>query len=471
MNALSVLAGEILAPAGLLVLVPLLAAALLAFVADTRLSGWLNALAATLTFALTCVLPFQPGAGVLLVEPLSATLALLTAFTGMATAWFCRAGVPAGEGYVPRAWPALFQACLGFLLLALLADNLALAWGALEAATLATVLVVGLPGTEAAVGAAWKMFLLCGVGLLLAFFGITALHLAAGQGADLPALSWTALSGAAPQLQPAMLSLAFVFLLLGWGTLAALAPLHAWLPDAHARGPAPVAAVLSGAMLNAALLALLRLRRVVVANAGAIAPGPPLLALGLAGLLVAALGLWRWKARGGNDWNRLLAYATLAPSAVAAFAIGLGSAGALLGALLQMTAQTLAGTAAFFCLARPADSRGWRLTLAAALLALAALPPSGLFAAEFLVFGATLPAAPGLALPLGLGLLAVAAALTCRAADLCLAPSQPVSQPGLAWLAPAWLALGLGVLLGFALPAPAAAWLAAATRLAAGGSP
>lgn len=488
-SLLLTMAGEFVTPQGGVVLVPLLAAAGLAFLPDARLAGWLNALAASATFALACVLPFAPHAGpLLLVEPLSAALAVLTAFVGMSTAWFSRAyiGVAAATGRFDRravrAYHALYQIYLGFLLLGLLANNLPTTWGAIEVATLAGVMVVGLPGTEQAVGAAWKMFILCGVGISLAFFGTTVLYLAAvpALGPGLAAMSWSELQTAAPRMHGAMLNLAFVFLLIGYGTKAGLVPLHAWMPDAHAQGPTPVSAVLSGSVLNVALLVILRLRGLLAANPDAIAPGPPIIALGLASVLIAAFSLWRRR-----DIKRFFAYSTIEQSGVVAFAFGLGGPAAIFAGLLHMMIHTLAKAAVFFCVGRAAQLKGGQLfadvhgllanhralglTLAGAVLAVAGLPPFGLFASEFLVFGATLQTAPLLALPLGIGLLVGGWALMTRLAGLCLGPATADRGPTIrAWaLWPAWLHLALG--LGLAMPGPLAAWLTAIARSAAGG--
>src|SRR3712207_3531416 len=168
-------------------------------------------------------------------------------------------------------------------------------WVAIEMATLSSVLMVALHGTPAAIEAAWKFFILCGVGIALALFGTIVLHLAAQPlvGHGDPGLSWAALRAVAAGCDPGLLNLAFVFLLVGYGTKAGLVPLHSWLPDAEAEGPIAISAVLSGLLLNAALVAVLRAVAVVRANPEALPPGPLLMALGLASVLLAAAALWR----------------------------------------------------------------------------------------------------------------------------------------------------------------------------------
>ena len=172
--------------------------------------------------------------------------------------------------------------------LALVANNIGLMWVAIELATLTTVLMVGIYRTHEALEAAWKYFILGSVGIALALFGTILVYMAArpviGEGLD--AMVWTVLVTQAAEFDPALLNVAFVFLLLGYGTKVGLAPLHAWLPDAHAEGPTPISAVLSGLLLNVALYALLRFKMLLALNPAAIAPGPLMVTMGLISLRV-----------------------------------------------------------------------------------------------------------------------------------------------------------------------------------------
>ena len=162
----------------------------------------------------------------------------------------------------------MFQLMLFGMNLALLANNIGLMWVAIELATLTTVVMVGIYRTHEALEAAWKYFILGSVGIALALFGTILVYLAArpvvGEGLD--AMVWTVLITRARDFDPALLNLAFIFLLLGYGTKVGLAPMHAWLPDAHAEGPTPISAVLSGLLLNVALYALLRFKMLLAAN-------------------------------------------------------------------------------------------------------------------------------------------------------------------------------------------------------------
>ena len=470
---------------------PALAALVLACLPSWRVGIWVNLAGSALTFAAALLLPWQIGlrAPYLLVDPLSVHLAILTAFIGLTTAWFSLTYIPVevsrrrlDRGRL-RLYHAMFQVFVGAMLMALLSDNLGVTWVAVEAATIAAVLVVGLPRTVEAVEASWKFFLICGVGIALALFGTIVLYLAAlpALGPGTAAMSWSTLLPAATRCDGTVLNLAFVFLLLGYGTKAGLAPLHAWMPDAHAEGPTPVSAVLAGSILNVALSVLLRLRGLMAANAavggGAIGPGIPLMALGLISVLMAAFSLWQRR-----DVKRFFAFSTIEQSGLAAFAFGLGGPLATFAGLLHITLHTLAKASVFQCVGRAAQLKGGQrfveiggllqthrmlaITLAVGVIAVAAIPPLGVFASEFLIGTQTVLRAPWLALPLGIGVLVGAWALLARLQMLCLGTATPDRGPAPDLLAmlPVWLMLAVVLVLGLAMPAAVSDWLWAAAR-------
>ena len=467
--------------------IPLMGAVLAALVRESRFGAAVAILAAAGGFAAACLLPGELGASLfLLVDPASAHLALLTAFVGLTTAIYSRryiahelATARLDEARVQR-YHVLLLSFLGFMLLALLSNNLGIAWVALEAATISAVLGVSLPRTANAIEASWKFFLICGVGIALALFGTVVLYLAAlpAMGPGYGAMTWTELARAAPQIRPTLLNLAFVFLLVGYGTKAALVPLHSWMPDAHAEGPTPISAVLAGSVLNVALMLILRLRGVMASNAQAIDPGPPIMALGLLSVLLAAFSLW-----GRRDAKRFFAFSSIEQSGLAAFAIGLGGAGAIFAAFLHMTLHTLAKAAVYQAVGRAAQRKGGQqfsqitglissdpalgITLAAAVIAVAGLPPFGLFASEVLILSETLRATPWLAPLVGLGLLVGGWKLMARLVTLCLGEGTEAKGPAVGWVAllPAWVHLGIVAVLGFAMPGFVSAWLVAVARV------
>ena len=254
-----------------------------------------------------------------------------------------------------RFYHAMYQILMFAMNLALIANNIGLMWVAIEMATLTTVLMVGIYRTHEALEAAWKYFILGSVGIALALFGTILVYMAArpvvGEGLD--AMVWTVLVKRAGGFDPALLDLAFIFLLLGYGTKVGLAPLHAWLPDAHAEGPTPISAVLSGLLLNVALYALLRFKMLLAANAGALAPGPLMVTLGLISLVFAAFMLYRRR-----DIKRMFAYSSIEHMGIITFAFGMGGPLANFAGLLHMTMHTLTKSAIFFAVGHIAQVKG-----------------------------------------------------------------------------------------------------------------
>src|SRR5436305_1636911 len=233
-----------------ILLIPALAACLLAVLPGYRLTARLNMLAAFLTFA-TAVSLFvvEPAPGLyLLVDDLNKVFIVLTTFVAFSTSVFSASyighEIEIGRlkpSYV-RFYHAMYQVLMFAMNLPLVPNNIGLLSVAIEIATLTTVLMVGIYRTHEALEAAWKYFILGSVGIALALFGTILVYLASSSvlGEGLEAMAWSVLVTRASDFDPALLNLAFVVLLLGYGTKVGLAPLHAWLPDAHAEGPTPI---------------------------------------------------------------------------------------------------------------------------------------------------------------------------------------------------------------------------------------
>jgi hydrogenase-4 component F len=462
---------------GLAILLPLLAAGGAALAPSAEVAAWLAIGGATAAFALAAALPWLPwlpdaGRG-LLSDPLAVHMAVLTAFVAMTGAWFARPfwrleqAAGRADAGTARRGHALQSALLAALLVALLANHPLLAWAGMAASVLLLVAALRLTGAETA---AWRLFLAGGAGLALALLGTLLLELAAspvlGPGAHV--LRWTFLAQVAPQGHGPLMTLAFVFLLLGYGTLAGLVPLHGALAAA-AEGPAPLTGVLSGLLPGVALVTILRARALLAANPDALPPGPALMALGLLSLLLASLALRR-----EGDPKTFLAVACTGQVGVVAFAFGLGSGATIFAGMLHLTLLTLVRAALAQGLARAeqlkgpalggllAKHRALGLTLAAGLVALAGVPPFGLFTSGFLIVLETTRKTPLLAIPLGLGLAACAWALAARAMALCRQPPMPEIGPAPppAALLPAWLHFSVVLLLGLAMPAATVEWFA-----------
>jgi hydrogenase-4 component F len=355
--------------------------------------------------------------------------------------------------------------------LALIANNIGLMWVAVELATLTTVLMVGMYRTHEALEAAWKYFILGSVGIALALFGTILVYMAARPviGEGLEAMIWTTLIAHASGFDPALLNVAFVFLLLGYGTKVGLAPLHAWLPDAHAEGPTPISAVLSGLLLNVALYALLRFKLLLAANPAALAPGPLMMTIGLVSLIFAAFMLYRRR-----DIKRMFAYSSIEHMGIITFAFGIGGPLANFAGLLHMTMHSLTKSAIFFAVGHIAQVKGtqkiadisgltethpvlgWGLVLG--VVAIAGLPPMGIFMSEFLVVSSTFARDPLLAVPLVFGLLVGFGALILRLNQVAFGEPRGGSASAQASYVPMYAHLALVFMAGIYLPPPLVAW-------------
>jgi len=474
-------------PVTLLLAIPAVAALVIALLPGSKASATVNAGASFLTFlaALSLLWIERPAPGAyLLVDEFSTIFVVLINFVSFTTSVFSATYV-AHEVETGRVTPAflklyhaLYQALTLAFNLALLSNNIGIMWVAIELATLTTVVMVGIYRTHAAIEAAWKYFILASVGIALALFGTILVYMAAEpvMGAGLNAMIWTDLVAHAASLQPAMLNLAFVFLLLGYGTKIGLFPLHAWLPDAHAEGPTPITAVLSGLLLNVALYALLRCKMLMAGNPGALAPGPLMIAMGLVSLLFGAFMLYRRR-----DIKRLFAYSSIEHMGLITFAFGLGGPLANFAGLLHMVLHSLTKSAIFFAVGDISQVKGtqkiaemggltkthpligWGLVIGVA--AIAGLPPLGLFTSEFLMVSATLAAKPWLALPLVLGLLIAIGALFLQLNKIAFGePKGPNHKVKCSYI-PMFVHLALVLAAGIYLPATLVAWFQAVARL------
>ncbi|MFA5122604.1 hydrogenase 4 subunit F [Zavarzinia sp.] len=470
----------------LILAIPATSAVILFLLPSWRISSRLNVAAALLTFISALSLLWQRPApeAYILVDELNVVFVVLNTFVGFTTSAFSASyiahEVETGRlnSLHLRFYHAMYQALLFAMNLALVANNIGLMWVAIEMATLTTVLMVGLYRTHAAIEAAWKYFMLGSVGIALALFGTILVYMAARPvvGEGLEGMIWTSLMARVSEFDPALLNVAFVFLLLGYGTKVGLAPLHAWLPDAHAEGPTPISAVLSGLLLNVALYAVLRFKLLLAANTGAIAAGPLLIVMGLASLLLAGFMLYRRR-----DIKRLFAYSSIEHMGIIAFAFGVGGPLANFAGLLHMTMHSLTKSAIFFAVGhivqakgtqKLADIRGltashpalgWSLVLG--VVAIAGMPPLGIFMSEFLVVSSTFATQPLLALPLVAGLLIAFGALMMRLHGIAFGPPSENNAPVKASYLPMLAHLALVLTAGLYLPPPLVEWFQHVARV------
>jgi hydrogenase-4 component F len=464
---------------GAVLLIPLVSIFVLAALPGYRVTARLNVLASLLTLAAAVSLLFaRPEIGSLLfVDDLNVVFIVLNTLVGFTTSLFSASYI-AHELETGRLTPtylrfyhAMYQSMMFGMNLALLANNIGLLWVAVELATLTTVMMVGIYRTHEALEAAWKYFILGSVGIALALFGTILVYVASqpviGEGLD--AMTWTILIQRAARFDAALLNLAFVFLLLGYGTKVGLAPVHAWLPDAHAEGPTPISAVLSGLLLNVALYAVLRFKMLMTANEAALAPGPLMVTMGLSSLVFASFMLYRRR-----DIKRLFAYSSIEHMGIITFAFGMGGPLANFAGLLHMTMHSLTKSAIFFAVGniaqvkgtqKIADLRGlteshpvlgWGLLVG--VVAIAGLPPLGIFMSEFLVVTSTFARQPLLAVPLVLGLLVAFGALLWRVTGIAFGTPTGRIEPVKASYVPMVLHLALVLIAGLYLPPALVRW-------------
>ncbi|HXW31037.1 MAG TPA: hydrogenase 4 subunit F [Xanthobacteraceae bacterium] len=462
-----------------ILLIPACSAALLAILPGYQLTARLNVLASFFTFLSALLLFFgrpKPGP-YFLVDDLNNVFIVLTNFVALTTSIFSASYI-GHELEIGRLTPtylrfyhAMYQALMVAMNLALVANNIGLMWVAIEFATLTTVLMVGLYRTHEALEAAWKYFILGSVGIALALFGTILVYLAArpviGEGLD--AMVWTNLMTHAAAFDPALLNVAFVFLLLGYGTKVGLVPLHAWLPDAHAEGPTPISAVLSGLLLNVALYAVLRFKMLLALNLGALVPGPLMVTMGLISLIFATLMLYRRR-----DIKRMFAYSSIEHMGIITFAFGMGGPLANFAGLLHMTMHSLTKSAIFFAVGHIAQVKGtqkiadmggltetnamlgWALVLG--VVAIAGLPPLGIFMSEFLIVSSTFARNPALAILLVIGLLVGLAAMFIRLNTIAFGEPRGASAETKASYVPMFAHLTLVFAAGIYLPPQLVIW-------------
>jgi hydrogenase-4 component F len=467
-------------------LIPALSACVLAALPGYKLTSRLNVVAtlATLLTALSLFVVEPQSGPYLLVDDLNKVFILLTTFVAFTTSVFSASYIEheieigrLKPSYV-RFYHAMYQVLMFGMNLALTANNIGLMWVAIELATLTTVLMVGIYRTHEALEAAWKYFILGSVGIALALFGTILIYMAAkpviGEGLD--AMVWSVLVTQAAKFDPALLNVAFVFLLLGYGTKVGLAPLHAWLPDAHAEGPTPISAVLSGLLLNVALYALLRFKMLLALNPAAIAPGPLMVTMGLISCVFAAFMLYRRR-----DIKRMFAYSSIEHMGIIVFAFGMGGPLANFAGLLHMTMHSLTKSAIFFAVGHIAQVKGTQkiadiggLTvthpvlgwgLVAGVVAIAGLPPLGIFMSEFLVVSSTFGRAPWLVLILVFGILVALGALFLRLNTIAFGEPRGSSEPAQASYVPMFAHLAIVFMAGIYLPPPLVAGFQNVARL------
>jgi hydrogenase-4 component F len=382
-----------------------------------RFVGWASGVGVALSLAASIALctivmgagPQQeavPATALWRVDALSALLALCIAFVAlMATLLGQRVGHPDREELSrTRSFWIFTNAFVFTMLIAVTIQNVALMWVAIEATTITSAMLIPLTRTKASVEASWKYLLICSVGIALAFAGtVLAYFDFVTTAGEVPgALNWTVLRATAPSLHPPLLQLAFAFLLIGYGTKAGLAPMHTWLPDAHAEAPSLVSALMSGVLLAVAMYAIARWKAVIDAAVGPSFTNRLLIGFGVVSVVIGTFSLVIQR-----HYKRMLAYSSVEHMGLVSIGLALGPLGAfaaLLHTMNHAVAKSLSFLAAGRILHRYDTTEIGMVTgllrvmpwtgalFAIGILALVGLPPFGLFVSEFLLVRAALVA-------------------------------------------------------------------------------
>jgi len=343
-------------------------------------------------------------------DALSALILLVIAFVSFTTALYSigylredmrEQDVTRGEGLRHlRRYYVLFNLFVFSMLVVPVSNSLGVLWIAIEGTTLASLFLVSFYRTGEALEAAWKYVIVGSVGIALALFGTILAYYSAvrvlGTSYD---LNWSVLAPVAAHLNPSVMRLALLFIVVGYGTKAGLAPMHTWLPDAHSEAPSPISALLSGVLLNCALYGILRFYALAVPSLGHAFPAELLLIFGLLSLLVAALLIFRQR-----DYKRLLAYSSVEHMGIIALGVAFGGTLGLYGALLQVLNHAVTKSLMFFAsgqvllkyetkdisrvsgVIKHMPITGSMLLLGG--LALTGSPPFSVFISEFSILGA-----------------------------------------------------------------------------------
>ncbi len=397
-------------PVAVILLAPLAAVVGCQLVRSGRFAEYLNLAASAFVFAAVLWLlpialegPYTLLHGYLLVDPLGAWVLLSVAAVYLLASLYAIGYMRALD--IPARLHRFYALFSGFALTTLLGplmNNIGVYWIAIELTTLVSTFLVGFEKTRESIEAAWKYIVVVSAGISLALLGIILYY----WGGSLTlgptyALTWGTLRAVAPHLNPMIALTAFLLVFIGFGTKVGLAPMHTWLPDAHSEGPAPVSAMLSGALLNTAMIGIVRFIQVTDAVPLGTLPRTVVVALGAFSLAIAALFITRQ-----TDVKRLMAYSSVEHMGVMTLGFGFGGPLGVAGALYHMLNHSLNKSLMFFgsgdamhafrtkrigrihhvLTAMPVAGTLW----VAGAVAITGAPPFGLFLSEFTILRAGL---------------------------------------------------------------------------------
>lgn len=343
----------------LILLIPIITAVICYMIRNSRAIGYASLTGAIVLTAISMPVivsskssPIDMMNGMFYMDALSGYIMALVIFLGLASAVYS-IGYLEHELYVGltdiagmRRYYALLHLFIFTMLLVTVSNNLALMWIAIEATTIVSSVLIGLGFTkrQLAIEAAWKYIILCTVGITFALLGTFITYYAStavmGTGG---ALNWTVLKGIANKLNPSTMKLAFIFVLVGYGTKAGLAPVHNWLPDAHSQAPSPISALLSGILLNTAFYGIMRFVSIVEPSTGDIFTGNLLIIFGLISIGVSSIFILVQ-----DTYKRLLAYSSIEHMGIISLGVGIGGPAGIYGVLLHILNHALSKPLMFF---------------------------------------------------------------------------------------------------------------------------
>jgi hydrogenase-4 component F len=458
----------------LLIAVPLVAAALAVLVPSERWRPWLMPVVCLghLVLAIAALQgpPVTALGNWLVLDPLGKVFLAFVSTLFFLCSIYAARYLTIGHERPNRVFCACSLLSLSMITLVILSHHLGLMWVGMEATTLAMAPNIYFYHTPRSLEATWKYLLLCSVGIALALLGSFFLAYATLHAGLASTLLFDDLVRQAPELSRPWLQAAFVLVLVGYGTKMGLAPMHAWLPDAHGEAPAPVSALLSGALLPCAFLAILRVLHICNAAGGAEFSRPIMMTIGLFSMAVGAVFM-----TGQRDMKRLLAYSSVEHMGILALGIGVGGLG-IFGALLHVINNGLTKVALFLSAGNIQHAYGSRSSevvsgvihrlpltgtlFLAGFLAITGSPPFGPFVSEFTIVNAALGSGQVLAGTLSLLFLGIAF-IGMGATILPVVQGNPREetahagfQDGFFTSAPILAAMGLVLLLGLFIPPP-----------------
>jgi hydrogenase-4 component F len=320
---------------------------------------------------------------------------------------------------IARRFGGLWLGAQAAMLLVLVSNNLGIMWVGMDATTLLTAFLISLHPSQLSLEAMWKYLIICSIGIAFAFMGtlLAAAAVQSGGSEAADALSWTKLASADAHLDPTLMKFAFVFVIVGYGTKAGLAPMHSWLPDAHSQAPAPVSAMFSGFLLNTALYCIMRFVPPVQHALGQDFASGLLIVFGTFSILVAA-GFIVFQ----RDAKRLLAYHSVEHMGIITLGYALGPIGTF-AALFHTLNHSVCKSLAFFAVGRLGQRYGshdmhtisgalradrlWGASLLVSLLALIGVAPFSIFMSEYQLLRAAIGAGAWVTLVLFLAASAV----------------------------------------------------------------